>query len=82
MQYLEVNAEKPQYMLMCRHQNAGQNYNMKTANRFFEMWQNSEIWELQQQTKFGSLVSTQPMKFGQCLLQFGIKHLAFGARVA
>jgi hypothetical protein len=33
---LEVNAEKTKYMLMSRHQNAGQNHYMKIANRSFE----------------------------------------------
>jgi ribosomal protein S2 len=33
---LEVNAEKTKYMLLSRHQNAGQNYNIKISNRSFE----------------------------------------------
>jgi hypothetical protein len=33
---LEVNAEKTKYMLLSRHQNAGQNHDIKTANRSFE----------------------------------------------
>jgi hypothetical protein len=33
---LEVKAEKTKYMLLSRHQNAGQNYDMKIANRSFE----------------------------------------------
>jgi site-specific DNA-adenine methylase len=33
---LKVNAEETKYMLMSRHQNAGQNHDMKRANRFFE----------------------------------------------
>jgi hypothetical protein len=33
---LEVNAEKTKYMLMSRHQNAGQNHNIKMANRCSE----------------------------------------------
>jgi hypothetical protein len=33
---LEVNAEKTKYMLLSHHQNAGQNHNVKVANRFFE----------------------------------------------
>jgi hypothetical protein len=32
---LKVNAEKTEYMLLSRHQNAGQNHDMKTANRYF-----------------------------------------------
>jgi hypothetical protein len=33
---LEVNKEKTKYMLLSRHQNAGQNRDMKMANRCFE----------------------------------------------
>jgi ribosomal protein S2 len=33
---LEVNAEKTKYMLLSRNQNAGQNHNIKIANRSFE----------------------------------------------
>ena len=33
---VEVNADKTKYMVMSRHQNAGQSHNMKSDNRFFE----------------------------------------------
>jgi hypothetical protein len=33
---LRVNTENTKYMLLFRHQNAGQNCDMKTANRSFE----------------------------------------------
>jgi len=33
---LEVNAERSKYLVMSRDQNAGQNYNMKNDNKFFE----------------------------------------------
>jgi hypothetical protein len=33
---LEVSAEKTKYVLLSRHQNAGQNHEIKTANRCFE----------------------------------------------
>jgi hypothetical protein len=33
---LEVNAKKPKYMLLSRHQNAGQNHDINIANRSFE----------------------------------------------
>jgi hypothetical protein len=33
---LEVNVEKTKYMLMSRHQNAGQNHNIKIDDRSFE----------------------------------------------
>jgi hypothetical protein len=34
--HLEVNTKKTKYMLLFRHQNAGQNHNIKIANRYFE----------------------------------------------
>jgi hypothetical protein len=33
---LEVNTEKTKYMLLSRHQNAGQNHDIKIGNRWFE----------------------------------------------
>jgi hypothetical protein len=33
---LKVNTESTKYMLMSQHQNAGQNHNIKIANRVFE----------------------------------------------
>jgi hypothetical protein len=33
---LEINGEKTKYMLLTRHQNAGQNWDIKIANRSFE----------------------------------------------
>jgi hypothetical protein len=33
---LEVNAEKDKYLLLCGHQNAGGNHDIKVANRPFE----------------------------------------------
>jgi hypothetical protein len=33
---LEVNVEKTEYMLVSRHQNAGQNRDIETGNRSFE----------------------------------------------
>jgi hypothetical protein len=33
---LEVNTKKTKYMLLSRHQNAGQNNNINIANRSFE----------------------------------------------
>jgi hypothetical protein len=33
---LEVKAEKTKYMLLSRHQNAGQNYDVKVVNKSFE----------------------------------------------
>jgi hypothetical protein len=33
---LEVNTEKTKYMLLCRHQNAGQYHDINIADRFVE----------------------------------------------
>jgi hypothetical protein len=33
---LEINAEKTEYMIMSRHQNSGQNQNIRTANELFK----------------------------------------------
>jgi hypothetical protein len=33
---LEVNTEKTKYLLLSRHQNAGQNHDMREANRCFK----------------------------------------------
>jgi hypothetical protein len=43
---LEVNTEKTKYMLLSRHQNAGQSYDIKIANRCFEnVAKFTDIWE-------------------------------------
>jgi site-specific DNA-adenine methylase len=34
---LEANTEKTKYMLLSRHQNAGQNHDIKIGNRFFQI---------------------------------------------
>jgi hypothetical protein len=44
---LEVNIEKTKYMLMSRHQNAGQNHNVKVGDRSLKMLHSSNIWERQ-----------------------------------
>jgi hypothetical protein len=41
----EVNAEKTKFMLLSRHQNAGQNYDTKIANRSFEIVVQFRYWE-------------------------------------
>jgi hypothetical protein len=40
---LEVNTEKTKYMLLSRHHNAGQSYDIKIAKRCFENV--ADIWE-------------------------------------
>jgi hypothetical protein len=34
---LEIDVEKTKYKLLCRHQNAGQNDDIKITNRYLEM---------------------------------------------
>jgi hypothetical protein len=43
---LELNTDKTKYMLLSRHQNAGQNRVIKRGNSF-KMWQILDIWERQ-----------------------------------
>jgi hypothetical protein len=42
---LEVNTEKTKCMLLSSHQNAGQNHDIKIANRAFEMRHSSGDWK-------------------------------------
>ena len=42
---LEGNADKTKYVVMSRNQNAGRNHNMRSDNRPFERWKNSNIRE-------------------------------------
>jgi hypothetical protein len=42
---LEVNIKKTKYMLLSRHQNAGQNRDIKIENRLLDMWRSSDIWD-------------------------------------
>jgi hypothetical protein len=42
---LEINIEKIKYMLLSRHQNAGQNQDIKIGNRSFENVSQFRYWE-------------------------------------
>jgi hypothetical protein len=43
---IEVNTEEIKYMLLSPHQNAGQNHDVKIANRYaLKMSHSSDIWE-------------------------------------
>jgi hypothetical protein len=42
---LVVNPEKTKYMLMPRSQKIGKKHSIQIANRSFEVWQSSNIWE-------------------------------------
>jgi hypothetical protein len=48
---LEVNTEKTKYMLLTRHQNAGQSHDIKIANKCFE--------KVEQLKYFGTTVTYQ-----------------------
>jgi hypothetical protein len=49
---LEINVERTKYMLLSRHQNAGQNLDIEIGNRSFEnVSQFQYFWEWQQQIK-------------------------------
>jgi len=37
--------EKAKYMFVSHHQNVGENCNLMTPNKSFEMWQSSNMWE-------------------------------------
>jgi hypothetical protein len=49
---LEVDTEKTKYMLLSRHQNAGQNYDIKIANKSFENVTKFEFWNDYNKPKF------------------------------
>jgi hypothetical protein len=42
---LEINSDKPKYMLMSFHQNAEQNHNIKMANILFKNVAKLNTWE-------------------------------------
>jgi hypothetical protein len=42
---LEIIIVKTKYILLSCHHNAGPNHDIKTANRPYEKWQSSNIWE-------------------------------------
>jgi hypothetical protein len=42
---LEISTQKTKYMLLSRHQNTGQNHDIKIPNRCFENGHSSDIWE-------------------------------------
>jgi hypothetical protein len=50
---LEINVEKTKYMLLSSHQNAGQNRDIKIADRSYEnVSHSSNIWGQQYKSKF------------------------------
>jgi hypothetical protein len=51
---LEVNTEETKYMLLSRHQKAGQNHDIKIANRWFENVNSSDIWNDYSKSKVDS----------------------------
>jgi hypothetical protein len=51
---LEINVEKTKYMLLSRHQNVGQNRNIKIAKRSFENVSVQIFEDDSNKSKFGS----------------------------
>jgi hypothetical protein len=51
---LEVNTEETEYMLQSSHQNAGQNYDIKIANRSFENVAQLKYLGMTSKSKFDS----------------------------
>jgi hypothetical protein len=41
---LEVNTDKTKYMSLSRHQNSGQNHDIKKVTDGLKMWHSSDIW--------------------------------------
>jgi hypothetical protein len=48
---LEINVEETKYLLLSHHQNVGQNWDIKIANRSFENVSHQNIWGQQYQIK-------------------------------
>jgi hypothetical protein len=48
---LQVNTEKTKCMLLSRHQDAGQNRNIKITNTSFEYVERSNTWERQERIR-------------------------------
>jgi hypothetical protein len=67
MLVLEINIEGSKYMLLTRHQNVGQNRDIKIANKFFE---NVSVQIFGNKSKFDSGGYYEEIKFRQYLLQF------------
>jgi hypothetical protein len=41
---LEINVQKTKYMLLSRHQNVGQNWDIKIGKKYLKMCHSSNIW--------------------------------------
>jgi hypothetical protein len=75
---LEVNTEKTKYMLLSRHQNAGNNHDIKIGNRCFE--------NFAQFRYLGTTITNQNLvqeetELGQCLLPFGPEPFVLASAV-
>jgi hypothetical protein len=71
---LKVNAEETKYMLLSRHQNAGQSCNIKTGNRCFE---NVTQFQYLGITVTNPNLILEDIEFGQYLLPINPEHLSF-----
>jgi hypothetical protein len=55
-------------MLMCRHQTAQQNHNIKKNDRCFEMWQSSNTWKRHYRTEIAFMKELKAESFGGMLV--------------
>jgi glutaredoxin-related protein len=75
---LEVNADKTEYMVMSRDQNAGRNHSMKTDNNSFESLEEFKYLgtTLSNQNSIQEDVKSR-LKLGIVLLLFGAESFVF-----
>jgi hypothetical protein len=80
---LEGKAEKTRYMLLSHHQNAGQNYDIKIANRSFENVAQFKYlgMEVTIQNLIQEEIKRRLIEFKQCLLPFGPEPFVFSSAV-
>ena len=69
---IEVNADKTEYMVMSRDQNAAQSHSMKIDNSPLKEWKSSNIWE-----QFYTGRNLEQIEVGECLLSFGAESCVF-----
>jgi hypothetical protein len=69
-------------VLLSRHQNVGQNRDIKIANRSFEnVSQFKYFWDDSNKSKFDSVGNQQENGFWQCLLPFGPEPSVFSSAI-
>jgi hypothetical protein len=65
---LEVNADKTEYMVMYRDQNAGQNHNIKTDNKSYDRVEHFKYLGTTSSKKFHSGGNGEEIEVRECLL--------------